>query len=151
MGLFDAFKKKKTAAQNAKAMQAKNERCDRCIKNIPANQINKGTLNETISWEIIDNTLYISGKGTLTQESYLAITAPAPRYETITYRRVLPWAVCPGIRESKYIAETCPVAGIPNYINRVVVIGEISGLKEFLLNSKDDIGVKLQSVEQYFK
>ena len=118
----------------------RDERCNRCISSIPADEVNKGKLNENISWEIIDGTVYISGKGPLTQDDYIVISAPAPGGSTITYRRVLPWAVCPGIRKSKIIGETCPVYGISNYVKGVVVRGEVAGVDEFLRNSNNRIG-----------
>ena len=156
MGLF----KKKVMARNSAAnstnsvkvtnIPQETDRCARCKSTLPANMMNEGNLNQNISWKIKDKILYLSGKGALTEDDYLTITAPAPRYETITYRRVLPWSVCPRIREGKYIGEGCPVQNIPNYIKRVVVNGEISGLKDFLLNSNDWIGVKLQPAKEYF-
>ena len=162
MSFFDLFKKK--TSNNAtnvkpvapikpaktKAVSQEIDRCARCKNTIPAQRLNAGILNEKISWQIKEKILYISGKGSLTKDDYLTITAPAPRYSTITYDRVLPWAVCPGIRETKYIGEGCPVNNIPNHIKKIVVIGEISGLKDFLLNSNDWIGVKLQSAKEYF-
>ncbi len=159
MGLFDIFKKKgklqNQASDSTKSVKAtvvpqENDPCARCKSTLSTNMMNKGNLNQNISWEIKDSVLYLSGKGILTKDDYLTITAPAPRYETITYNRVLPWAVCPCIRKDGYIGEGCPVENIPNYIKRIVVNGEISGLKEFLLNSEDWIGIKLQPAKEYF-
>ena len=159
MGLFDKFRKKvesqnhfsdSTKSVTATAIPNETDRCIRCKSTLLTSSIHKGNLNQNISWEIKDSVLYLSGKGVLTKDDYLTITAPAPRYETITYRRVLPWSVCPRIREGKYIGEGCPVHNIPNYINRVIVNGEISDLKDFLLNSNDWIGVKLQPAKEYF-
>ena len=124
--------------------------CERCLNDLSESQVNQGQLNESISWKIVDNILYLSGNGTLTQESYLVITAPAPRYETESYSRVLPWAVCPRIRMSKYISEGCPVNGIPTHIEKFVVEGEIDGLENFLLGANNYIGVQLQSAKEYY-
>lgn len=125
------------------------ESCARCFDNIPAEQRKSGKLSDHITWKIEKSILYIQGYGTLTRDDYLTITAPAPRYEIETYDRVLPWAVCDGIRRSKYISEGCPVNGIPTHIERVVVDSEIEGLKEFLLNANDYVGVQLQSPDEY--
>ena len=157
MGLF----KKKVVARNPAAnstnsvkvtnIPQETDRCARCKSTLPANMMNKGNLNQNISWEIKDSVLYLSGKGVLTKDDYLTITAPAPRYETITYGRVLPWAVCPCIQEYKSIGEGCPVQNIPNRITKIIVNGEVSGLKDFLLNSNDWIaGIKLQPAKEYF-
>lgn len=159
MGLFNLFKKKvvvqnpaadSTNSKKVTSIPQETDRCTRCKSTLPAKWMNKGNLNQNISWEIKGSTLYLSGKGALTKDDYLAITAPAPRYETITYSRVLPWAVCPRIREEKYIGEGCPVQNIPNHIEKIVVNGEIGGLEDFLLNSNDWIGVKLQPAKEYF-
>ena len=159
MRLFDKFKKK-VESQNhfsasaesvtATVIPKETDRCIRCKSTLLTSSINKGNLNQNISWEIKDSVLYLSGKGVLTKDDYLTITAPAPRYETITYTKVLPWAVCPCIREYKSIGEGCPVQSIPNHIKRIIVNGEVSGLKDFLLNSNDWIGVKLQPAKEYF-
>ncbi len=159
MRAFDLFIKKtaiqKNVANSVKTAKVTNvpqetDRCVRCRNSMPAHQINAGSINEHISWQIKGDILYLSGKGALTKDDYLTITAPAPRFETITYNRVLPWAVCPCIRETKYIGEGCPVNNIPNAVKKIVVNGEIAGLKDFLRNSNDWIGVKLQSAKEYF-
>jgi len=154
MGFFDIFKKKQTSnstkAVTATIVPQETDRCARCKNELSVNGINKGKLNQNISWEIKNSILYLSGNGVLTKDDYLTITAPAPRYETITYGKVLPWAVCPCIRECKHIGEGCPVQNIPNHIKKIVENGEIGGLEDFLLNSNDWIGVKLQPAKEYF-
>ena len=127
----------------------RDSRCERCLNGLPESQVDQGQLNENISWKIVDNILYLSGEGALTQEDYLVITAPAPRYETVTYTHVLPWAVSYGIRKSKYISEGCPVSEIPTHIKGLVVDGEIEGLEDFLLGANNDIGIRLQSAKEY--
>ena len=156
MGFFDLFKKKSVVPNvvdnSAKVtnIPQENARCVHCRNNMPEHRINAGSVNENISFQITDNILYLSGIGAFTKEDYLVITAQGPRYETITYNRVLPWAVCPGIRETKYIGEGCPVNNIPKHIKKIVINGEITGVEDFLRNSNDWIGVKLQSVKEYF-
>lgn len=143
---------KKNDPTKVNPMRAANEWCIQCMRSLPVNHINQGYLIQKISWEIANNMLYLSGHGSIIEEDYICVSAPAWRIRANTYSHILPWAVCPRICKTGIVTKACPVECIPNRIDTLVIHGEIQGLQDFLYHADESLGrgIELQPACEYY-